>query len=357
MSYNEEMQARNEALQKIQEKILALPSDAVRYGLAQELTAEQKTQVWANIGLNGLTLGYGADGLLYIFAGGVAVGNGIELPTGGIDGYITEDKQIVFNNLPDGEYTLAYVADDGTVVDIGSMEKDTNVYYSITNTLTNCGSSNSAVRAVAGESYAATITANDGYELESVAVTMGGADISSTAVSGGTITIAEVTGNIVVTAVAAVVQSGASYTNLANPSDAYWKDGYRLSISSGGTVALEGSITTNFIPAVAGDVLRVKGLDIKTKISSNNPKIVMYDTKDDESSVLGGLYGVDTANNDSFGQTVTIDGDISTLTLITANTGNQPSRLGDMQYIRIDGSLLDGYTANDVIITINEPIA
>lgn len=50
MSYNEELESRNAVLQKILEKIGLLPSDAVRYGLAQELTEEQKAQARANIG-------------------------------------------------------------------------------------------------------------------------------------------------------------------------------------------------------------------------------------------------------------------------------------------------------------------
>lgn len=67
------------------------------------------------------TLGRHDDGLLYLFVNGQPVGSGVELPNGGIDGYITEDKQIVFSNLPDGEYTLAYLMEDGSVVTIGEL--------------------------------------------------------------------------------------------------------------------------------------------------------------------------------------------------------------------------------------------
>ena len=74
--------------------------------------------------------------------------------------------------------------------------------YTVTNTLTNAVNSNNAVSVEQGASYSATITANDGYALDSVKVTMGGTDISASAVSGGTITIASVTGNIVITATA-----------------------------------------------------------------------------------------------------------------------------------------------------------
>lgn len=72
--------------------------------------------------------------------------------------------------------------------------------YSITNTLTHCTNNNPATNVVSGQPYAALITADTGYTLGEVTVTMGGVDISSTAVDGGAITIPSVTGNIVVEA-------------------------------------------------------------------------------------------------------------------------------------------------------------
>lgn len=74
--------------------------------------------------------------------------------------------------------------------------------YAITNTLTHCTTNNTATSIVSGNAYAATITADSGYTLDSVTVTMGGTDISSTAVSGGAITIPAVSGAVVITATA-----------------------------------------------------------------------------------------------------------------------------------------------------------
>lgn len=82
------------------------------------------------------------------------------------------------------------------------------VTYSVTNNLTNAINSNSAASVEEGASYNATITANYGYELSEVIVTMGGTDISASAVSGGEITIESVTGNIVITATVTEVGSG-----------------------------------------------------------------------------------------------------------------------------------------------------
>ena len=74
--------------------------------------------------------------------------------------------------------------------------------YSVTNTLTNCANNNSATSVVSGQPYAALITANEGYTRGTVTVTMGGDDISATAVDDGAITVPAVTGALVITATA-----------------------------------------------------------------------------------------------------------------------------------------------------------
>ena len=115
-------------------------------------------------------------------------------------GYVDANNNIVVSGtLADGTYSVKYEMEDGSTVDIGDLVLDNNVYYSVTNNLTNCTNSNSATQAVEGGSYSATITANSGYELSSVVVTMGGSAVS---VTNGVINIASVTGNIVITAVA-----------------------------------------------------------------------------------------------------------------------------------------------------------
>lgn len=78
---------------------------------------------------------------------------------------------------------------------------DTSTSHSITNNLSNATNNNSDTSVIRGESYTATITANTNYSISSIAVTMGGTDITSSAVSGNTITIANVTGDIVITVI------------------------------------------------------------------------------------------------------------------------------------------------------------
>ena len=119
-------------------------------------------------------------------------------------GYVDANNNIIVSgNLADGSYSVKYEMENGSKVDIGNLVLDTNVYYTVTNSLTNCTNSNSATSIAKGESYTATITANDGYELKSVAVTMGG---SAVTVTNGVINIASVTGDIVITAVAEEVK-------------------------------------------------------------------------------------------------------------------------------------------------------
>jgi len=76
--------------------------------------------------------------------------------------------------------------------------------YSVTNTLTHVTNSNSATSVTAGNGYTATLTADTGYDIDSVTVTMGGTDVTSSVYTEatGVISIAEVTGDVVITATA-----------------------------------------------------------------------------------------------------------------------------------------------------------
>lgn len=152
-----------------------------------------------------VSLGIHTDGLIYVFIDGVPVGNGIEMTVvGDISCYLDSENHIILKEnvegaLPDGTYTAKWIMPDGSTIDIGTLSKDTNVYYTVTNALTNCTNSNSATQVIAGQSYSATITAKSGYELKTVTATMGG---NAVTVTEGVINIENVTGNVVITAVA-----------------------------------------------------------------------------------------------------------------------------------------------------------
>lgn len=119
--------------------------------------------------------------------------------------------------------------------------------HAVTQTLENVSSSNAATAAADGSSYDTVITANDGYAISSVTVTMGGIDITSTVWNAGTgtISISAVTGDIVITA-------SASAATL-DTSPAIAKTGYSLN-STGGEFrnATDGACYTEFYALKTG---------------------------------------------------------------------------------------------------------
>lgn len=133
-------------------------------------------------------------------------------------------------------YTLSGTLSTGTstiTVSYGGKTTTFNVtvthattQYTITNTLTHVSNSNNATEINAQASYSATLSADSGYVISSVAITMGGTDITSTAYDSNTkaISIASVTGNIVITATASESAYQLYDTIMANSSYTYNTD-------------------------------------------------------------------------------------------------------------------------------------
>ena len=97
-------------------------------------------------------------------------------------------------------------------------------FWIVTNTLSNCTTSNPSGSVKKGESYTATIMPNTGYTLAnaSVIVTMNGVDITSTVYSNGVISIASVTGDLSITISASALvisRISANYTQNTNVYD------------------------------------------------------------------------------------------------------------------------------------------
>lgn len=84
--------------------------------------------------------------------------------------------------------------------DIGGVEPSES--WKITNNLTNVVNNNNAIYVIKGSPYSATLTASEGYSINSVIVEMGGEDVTSTVYSDGNINISSVTGDVVITATA-----------------------------------------------------------------------------------------------------------------------------------------------------------
>lgn len=210
-----------------------------------------------------------------------------------------------------------------------------SVVYSITRNLTNCASSNTADTAAEGAAYTTTLSPTGTFKkLGAITVTMGGVDISASAVSGSTITIASVTGNIVI-ACAAVITNIIDTIGISADT--------RLSTSTGQNKTQTGFATIganmdtpSLIHLENGDVLRIKGMTLPAEPTSGCAA-VGYSEETAEIISADYIYNGRRWNNLDFASS----GDIVTVTAYAQH------------YIRISLACTD---ASAVIATINEPI-
>ncbi len=230
-----------------------------------------------------------------------------------------------------GAINIAKVTGAVTITAAASVP---SVTYSITRNLANCASSNTADTIAEGAAYTTVLSPTGTFKkLGTITVTMGGVDISTSAVSGSTVTIASVTGNIVITCAAEI-------TNIINTVGI--SADTRLSTSSGTNKAQVGWATiganmdaASLIHLKAGDTLRIKGMslpavnDWKSAAAEYSATATLVSTSY--------IYNGHTWNSLNF----TSDGDIVTITA--------PGE----HYIRVSLICTD---ASAVIATINEPI-
>ena len=91
--------------------------------------------------------------------------------------------------------------------------------YTIIAELVNVTSNNGAASVEENESYTATLTAADGYEISAVTVLMGGVDVTNTVYANGIISIPAVTGTVIITATAVISDSGADDPDIDIPTE------------------------------------------------------------------------------------------------------------------------------------------
>ena len=236
----------------------------------------------------------------------------------------------------------AYTASSGAiniakvtgVVTITAAASVPSVTYNITRNLTNCASSNTADTIAEGAAYTTTLSPTGTYKkLGAIIVTMGGVDISASAVSGNTITIASVTGDIVITCAAVVTNIIDTIGISANT---------RLSTSSGANRTQNGyaAIGANedaasLIHLVAGDTLRIKGVSLPASNDSYSA-IAMHNAS--------GAFATSTYLHNGLTW--------NNLTFNNADDGVTITSGGE-HYFRVSLICTD---ASAVIATINEPI-
>lgn len=184
----------------------------------------------------------------------------------------------VFQNVSNGKQLIATAITDKGVVtssddtfqtmatNIGKISGGSSITYSITNNLSHAVNNNSNTTVEKYNSYSANITINDGYTLDSVTITMGGTDITSSCYSNGNISIEHVTGDIVITVTTSVIPPNTySVTNTLT----------QCTSNNNSTTVTEGqsytaTITANTGYTVNSIVVKMGNTDISSSAVSGN---------------------------------------------------------------------------------------
>ena len=137
------------------------------------------------------------------------------------------------------------------------------------------------------------------------------------------------------------------YTNLAVPSGTnttdwnIWCNDARMTSGTGGAYEQKaGIITTNYIKASVGDVIRVKGL---SAVMVGYPFVGVFNSNKD--ILAQGVNNLTIMQSNGYISDIKIDGDLLEFKLAA----------GDVSYIRLSSTLTS--SLNNVIITVNEEIA
>ena len=337
------------------EKVLFYP-DAVRYN-EQTLTDDQKTQARENIDAASAgelkNLSEEIVDLLPKNQGSVNVGKILvvgadgnitltDMPSGGSDdaiGYVDENNNIILSGLPDGTYVLKYENTNGTYADICTYVVGGVVQYAIVTTLTEC-TPVSGNASVINEGGTVTLkyVSKDGFALPST-VTVSGASYTWDSVTG-TLVLSNPTTDVTI----AITATKSGYDNLYDTTASGFVNNSR--IGSDGTPKAEGAcngaVVTNFILiSDKNKPIYIKGLDIINKLPDGNVTVHSRYSSADASTFIGKFYGSNLSG-------LTRNGDI------TSGTFGQQVLSGE--YLRLTGTLLDGYSAEDVVITLGEEI-
>jgi hypothetical protein len=245
-------------------------------------------------------------------------------------------------------FRKAMVDGTPTVLDVA----DYTTTYTITQTLSNCTSSISQTSIAEGAALSVTITPSTNYEMSSLKVTMGGTDITSTAVSGNKITIAKVTGNVVITATATEIVLYTNVLPLSINSDKTlfasgkgWKTGVNINAGTGEETARSGWEVSGFIPVKSTDTFRIANYLMDTTATAYD-NVTFYDSS---FAYIGSF-----TNSSSYNPlSQFIANGVMTACINTATKTNfTATKKSNIAYMRLS---FKNITA-DTIVTINEEI-
>lgn len=273
---------------------------------------------------------------------------------------------------------------------LGQSSSDTTVYYSITNTLTNVTNNNSNTQVLENTSYIASLSANNGYTLESITVTMGGIDITSSVYADGVITVSNVTGDIIITANAIIsttshaklptdgliayydlrnLESGTDYDNASSGGKTtvtattgdYWAYCWaNNSIVDSNEYGLRNANGRNLITAPIGTTanelsfakeiktMGVLGYNAFSATYCKTNNALMYQvaptyTNEDGESVICEVFSFTDASNTNIAQFYDENGYITTIIKIQGN--KLTYFLNGVKMVEYDGNTLDGFVS------------
>ena len=255
---------------------------------------------------------------------------------GDVIGTLDENNNVILSgDLADGTYTLKYENADGTYTEIGTLQvgelsvtsisaTKTTTAYTVGDTL-----NTNDITVTATYSDGSTKTVTD-YTVDSSAVQMGTAGTYNLVVSFG-----GVSDTISIT----VAEATPTYTNLCVPNGEGWITDGRCGSDGTDRTGSTGNIVTNYIPVKAGDIVRVKGLEVRTGGSTYSG---IY--KADKTAIKGFYMTTD------YSDCITIisrvaDGFECSFTIAHAEAG----------FIRLCGGAQSGNPDN-IIITVNQEI-
>ena len=204
----------------------------------------------------------------------------------------------------------------------------TIIKFSITNKLTNVSNSNSAIQIDYGNSYSATITANSGYGITSISITMGGVDITSTAFNNNEINISKVTGDLIISISATETLTISNIANITQTPNTEFYIEYTTNIA----------VAKHEVSWDGGNVFYDKTTDVVAKGAS-------YKYKHDNKGSAG-TYKMAIRVTTSSGETVTSN--VFTVTLIDNN------QLVFTQYKRLNNGVITDTTDETYYSTVNK---
>lgn len=137
------------------------------------------------------------------------------------------------------------------------------------------------------------------------------------------------------------------YTNLAQVEDPDWLADSRLN-SSGVAVTQAGTLVTRYFPISDGDVFRIKGLDVRYISTGGVANSWRYSAA---KAIQGNNVSISTMIANGY---ATLEGDVFT---VPAGRNHLNEWQSNVVYQRFTGTLMEGYSLEDVVITLNQEIS